>query len=263
MWNVVLSSISARDFMIPRIQGRCALLPRSHEIADLGDVRGQEADLPAVPAPFRQRHAVWWARRSARHSARLLHFSEAVVRAAVALAADIGIDSPAARATAGLALMTPPRLSAGARSTSYIPGRRALLATGHDALGKGGFQSARAWRRALFVRVPPPQVDFWRTDKPEIIDAYFTPAEGFRLAGVTYADATAPIAETPTIQWNHSLGEVVSALGAAGMRIQSLRHDGDVLHQWPMMIRGEDRLYRMQPWPRNALASADVCPAGD
>ena len=51
---------------------------------------------------------------------------------------------------------------------------------------------------------------FGETDKPEIIDAYFTPAEGFRLAGVTYADATAPIAETPTIQrkipWAKGLG---------------------------------------------------------
>lgn len=74
------------------------------------------------------------------------------------------------------------------------------------------------------------------------------PAEGFRLGGVTYADAIAPAAETPTVQWNHPPGEVVSALTAAGMRIQSLRElDGDVLHQWPMMIRGEDGLYRMPP----------------
>ena len=53
---------------------------------------------------------------------------------------------------------------------------------------------------------------------------------------------------TPTIQWNHSLGEVVTALAAAGMRIQSLRElDGDVLHEWPMMVKGEDGLYRMPP----------------
>jgi hypothetical protein len=89
---------------------------------------------------------------------------------------------------------------------------------------------------------------FGEIDRPEIIDAYFTPLEGFRLGGVTYADATAPAAETPTVQWNHPLGEVVTALAAAGMRIQSLRElDGDVLHQWPMMVRGEDALYRMPP----------------
>lgn len=89
---------------------------------------------------------------------------------------------------------------------------------------------------------------FEETDKPEIIDAYFTPPEGFRLGGVTYADANASAAETPTVQWNHPLGEVVTALVAAGMRIQSLRElDSDVLPQWPMMIRGEDGLFRMPP----------------
>jgi hypothetical protein len=30
---------------------------------------------------------------------------------------------------------------------------------------------------------------FGETDRPEILDAYFTPAEGFRLGGVTYAEA--------------------------------------------------------------------------
>jgi hypothetical protein len=65
---------------------------------------------------------------------------------------------------------------------------------------------------------------------------------------VTYADATAPAQPTPTIQWNHPLGEVVTALAAAGMRIGSLRElDGDVLQEWPMMVKGEDGLYRMPP----------------
>ncbi len=32
------------------------------------------------------------------------------------------------------------------------------------------------------------------------------------------------------------------------MRIQSLRElDGDILRQWPMMVKGEDGLYRMPP----------------
>src|SRR5271170_3009693 len=88
-----------------------------------------------------------------------------------------------------------------------------------------------------------------KAERPEIRDAYFTPAEGCQEGGgVTYADATAPAQPTPTIQWNHPLGEVVTALAAAGMRIQSLRElDGDVLREWPMMVKGEDRLYRMPP----------------
>lgn len=85
-------------------------------------------------------------------------------------------------------------------------------------------------------------------DRPGIRDDYFTPAEGFRDVGVTYADATPPEAPTPTVQWNHPLGEVVTALASAGMRVRSLRElDGDVLCYWPMMVRSEDRLYRMPP----------------
>jgi hypothetical protein len=39
---------------------------------------------------------------------------------------------------------------------------------------------------------------------------------------------------------------VVTALVAAGLRVQSLRElDGDVMQHWPMMVRGEDRLYRV------------------
>ncbi|MGA7199900.1 hypothetical protein [Roseiarcus sp.] len=68
------------------------------------------------------------------------------------------------------------------------------------------------------------------------------------MGGVTYADATAPAQPTPTIQWNHPLGEVVTALAAAGMRTHSLRElDGDVLQEWPMMVKCEDGLYRMPP----------------
>jgi hypothetical protein len=41
---------------------------------------------------------------------------------------------------------------------------------------------------------------------------------------------------------------VVTALAAAGLRIRSLRElAGDMLRKWPMMVRGEDRLYRMPP----------------
>jgi len=55
---------------------------------------------------------------------------------------------------------------------------------------------------------------------------------GLGGGGVTYADATAPTTETPTVEWNHPLGDVVTALASAGLRIRSLRElDHDVLHQ--------------------------------
>jgi 2-polyprenyl-3-methyl-5-hydroxy-6-metoxy-1,4-benzoquinol methylase len=53
-----------------------------------------------------------------------------------------------------------------------------------------------------------------------------------------------------TLSWAR-LGAHVTGLDfseAAVRAAVALRElDGDVLHQWPMMIRGEDRLYRMPP----------------
>jgi hypothetical protein len=82
-----------------------------------------------------------------------------------------------------------------------------------------------------------------------IRDDYFTPTEGYTEAGgVLYADTSIPSAATPTVQWNHPLGEVVTALCEAGLRIESLRElDRDVLRQWDFMVRAEDGLYRMPP----------------
>ena len=82
-----------------------------------------------------------------------------------------------------------------------------------------------------------------------IRDSYFTPPGGYTAAGgVMYADSSIHAAATPTVQWNHPLGEVVTALAQAGLRIDSLRElDGDVLRQWDGMVRGDDGLYRMPP----------------
>jgi SAM-dependent methyltransferase len=83
----------------------------------------------------------------------------------------------------------------------------------------------------------------------QIIDSYFTPPEGYREAGgVSYADASIPAAATPTVQWNHPLGEVVTAVAEAGLRIEALRElDHDVLCQWDWMERAEDGFYWMPP----------------
>ena len=48
------------------------------------------------------------------------------------------------------------------------------------------------------------------------------------------------------VQWNHPLGEVVTALPRAGLTIDSLRElDRSVLRDWEIMAPAEDGMYRM------------------
>lgn len=67
---------------------------------------------------------------------------------------------------------------------------------------------------------------------------YFTPKEGLRLTeNGTYTDYTAEMEHNTTVQWNHSLGEVVTALVKAGLTITSLtEHPTNMVKGWDFMV---------------------------
>ena len=137
MWNErVPLHLRSRLYDLPKFKAG-ALSLRSHEIADLGDVRGKE--LVHLQCHF-GKDTLSWARLGAHVTG--LDISEPAVRAAVALAEDIGID---ARFVTADVYDAAEALGGRIRHRIYR-GRRAVLAPGHDALGKGGFQSAPAWR---------------------------------------------------------------------------------------------------------------------
>jgi SAM-dependent methyltransferase len=64
-------------------------------------------------------------------------------------------------------------------------------------------------------------------ERPLVAHAYFEQAEPeVDDAGVSYTDADRPIAHARTYQWNHGLGEVVTALIRHGLRLDRLvEHD--------------------------------------
>lgn len=80
-----------------------------------------------------------------------------------------------------------------------------------------------------------------------IKDAYFTPPEGLRLLNAgSYADRAAATTADETRQWNHPLGEVVTALLRAGLSLRELREsDESALPRWPCLEPTESGLYRM------------------
>ncbi len=241
MWDErVPFHLSSRLYDLPRFKAG-ALSLRAHEIADLGDVSGKE--LIHLRCHF-GKDTLSWARLGARVTG--LDFSEAAVKAAAALAREIGVDARFVTADvydapAALGQRTFDIVYTGVGALCWLLDMERWAKVVFDLLRPGG--------QLYLYEFHPLRWIFGETaDRPEIRDAYFTPVEGYAVGGVTYADATAPAQPTPTIQWNHPLGEVVTALAAAGMRTHSLRElDGDVLQEWPMMVKCEDGLYRMPP----------------
>jgi hypothetical protein len=54
----------------------------------------------------------------------------------------------------------------------------------------------------------------------------------------TYADLQAQTEHNVSVEWHHGLGEIVSALIAAGLRIEFLHeHDHTLFPRWPFLVR--------------------------
>jgi SAM-dependent methyltransferase len=218
-----------------------SLTLRPHEIADLGDVTGK--DLIHLQCHFGL-DTLSWARLGARVTG--LDFSEPAVRAASELARDIGVEARFVMSDVDDALAAVGHRSfdivyTGVGALCWLPHMDRWARVVHDLLHPGG-------ELYLFEFHPVKwMIDGGAPTEIALRDDYFTPPEGYRGAGgVVYADDSIPAAATPTVQWNHSLGEVVTALVQAGLMIESLRElDRDVLCQWEKMVRTEDGMYRM------------------
>src|SRR5215204_6209229 len=62
----------------------------------------------------------------------------------------------------------------------------------------------------------------------------------------TYADLDAETSNNVTYEWNHTLGEVVSAVSSAGLRVELLREfDYTMFPRWPLLQRSGFDTYRL------------------
>ena len=220
--------------------GRTTLKPA--EVRDLAPVAGRR--LVHLQCHFGL-DTLSWARLGAEVTG--LDFSAEAVAAARALAAEIGVaarfveadlyDAPGALGlrydivyTGIGALMWLPDIARWARVVAQllVPGGELYLNEFH-----------------------PVQWMLSDDDPLRLRDDYFTPPEGFRnLEQGTYADRRAPTRRNETLQWNHPLGEVVTALIRAGLTIRELREeDSSVLQRWPVLVRGSDGRWRMPSQP--------------
>jgi SAM-dependent methyltransferase len=243
MWNekTPLHVASALYDVAGFTAGGISLKP--HEVADLGDVSGK--DLIHLQCHFGQ-DTLSWGRLGARVTG--LDFSEPAVWAAAELARNIGIDarfvmSDVYDAPAAVGHRTFDIVYSGVGALCWLPDMERWARVVHDLLRPGG-------ELYLFEFHPVKWMfDGHPSNEIAVRDDYVSPPEGYPdSGGVMYADTSIAAAATPTVQWNHPLGEVITALAQAGMRIESLRElDRDVLRQWDIMEPTEDGMYRMPP----------------
>lgn len=192
------------------------------QLAELGDVTG--LDLAHLQCHLGL-DALAWARRGARVAG--LDFSAPAVRAATELAAEVGLADRARFAaadvydavevlgaessdvvyTGGGALMWLPDIDRWARTVAQLlrPGGRLYLAEFHPLTGVLDDERGATAARDYFARGA---------------QTYDSPG--------SYADRTAETEHNTATEWHRTLGDVLSAVAAAGLRIEFV-HEHDVI----------------------------------
>lgn len=94
-------------------------------------------------------------------------------------------------------------------------------------------------------------LDDERSDGRLVITAPYFEGDAIRYDEPgTYTGDDAEIGHTTTYEWNHSLGEIVSAIAAQGFRIESLQEYPFAGYQaLPDMVQGDDGWWRLPDRP--------------
>ena len=83
-------------------------------------------------------------------------------------------------------------------------------------------------------------------DRPEVVRSYFEEAEPLvDDSGYTYTDAAAAVTNSRQYEWNHGVGETLSALVRHGLRLEWLvEHDWTVWPQFPWLVQTAEGTWR-------------------
>jgi SAM-dependent methyltransferase len=237
MWDERVAIHVASDFYDVEgfLAGRTSLRPFEPE--ELGDVTG--ATLLHAQCHFGL-DALSWARRGARVTG--LDFSGPAVEAAGEIAARAGIDADFVRSDVYDAV-------------DALGGRRFdVVYTGLGALN--WLPDLERWARVMAALVAPggrfylaefhPFSDVFGDDALTVTYPYFRGAPLVFDEPGTYAELTAPTEHNRSVEWNHGLGEVVSSLVAAGLRVEFLHeHDYTLFPRWPDLQVSGRHFYRL------------------
>ncbi|MEU6880207.1 class I SAM-dependent methyltransferase [Streptomyces sp. NPDC046712] len=214
---------------------------RDFELAEVGDVTGRSL-------LHLQCHigldTLSWARHGASHVVGL-DFSEPAVETARSLATDLGFSTDRAAfvaADAYDAAEAVPDSSydivyTGTGALNWLPDIQRWAETAASLVAPGGF---------LYVAEFHPLTDSLDDETgSRIINDYFVREPWVDTSSGTYADMEAATVHNRSVEWVHPVGEVVTAIAAAGLRIEFLHeHDVSLFPRYETLKRQEDGYYR-------------------
>jgi SAM-dependent methyltransferase len=192
---------------------------RPFEVEEVGDVTGKR--LVHLQCHFGL-DTLSWARAGA--SVVGLDFSEPAVESAASLAEEAGLDARfvCANVYDALEALEGERFEivyTGLGALNWLPDLSGWAAIVAELLRPGGF---------LYLSEFHPFTWVFADDDLEIEIDYFHNPEGesFDDGAGTYADMTIPTRNNSTVEWAHTLSDVISAVLDAGLRLELLReHD--------------------------------------
>ncbi|MEU1347950.1 class I SAM-dependent methyltransferase [Streptomyces sp. NPDC005775] len=214
---------------------------RDFELAEVGDVTGRTL-------LHLQCHigvdTLSWARHGAAQVVGL-DFSEPAVETARSLAEELGLGPDrAAFVTADVhdaAEAVPDSaydiVYTGIGALNWLPDIDRWAETAASLVAPGGF---------LYLAEFHPLTDCLDdATGSQVVHDYFSRDAWVDETPGTYADFDAPTVHNRSVEWQHPVGSVVSALAAAGLRIEFLHeHDVSLFARFPVLERRSDGFYR-------------------
>lgn len=211
--------------------GRAPWLVGPFEAEEIGDVAGKRLC-------HLQCHFGLDTLNFARHGAEVVgvDFSGEAIAAARALATEVGV--------------------AGTFVQSTVEDARANVAGDFDIVYTSWgaliwLPDLSAWARTIAALLRPGGFVYVADQHPlthvmQWGDSYFATEPIFDDSSGTYADVAAPTTNNDSFEWIHTMGEIVTVLADAGLRIDFLHeHPYLVWQHAPEMVQGDDGMWRL------------------
>ncbi|MGA4947229.1 class I SAM-dependent methyltransferase [Streptomyces lydicamycinicus] len=240
-WDERVAIHTASDYYDQDRFRRVRDVLRDFEVAEVGDVTGRS--LLHLQCHFGQDTLSWAHRGAARVVG--LDFSEAAIDTARALAAELGYGPDRAAFVAAdvyAAAEAVPDAAydivyTGIGALNWLPDLERWADTAASLVAPGGF---------LYLAEFHPLCDALDDETgSRIVHDYFSRDAWVDEVPGTYTDFGAPTVNNRSVEWQHPLGDVVSALAATGLRIDFLHeHDKTMFQRFTALSRHDDGYHR-------------------